>query len=212
VFRASGQKQWLHPVLAPSALLILAFILNPAFDFFLYTQGTAPIRYLLMCAVVALALPLCENFAAVRRHKIPVLAAVIGGSVAGSGSAVLFAAFLGADAKLLASLATKSVTTPIAVTITPDIGGIAAVAAAVVIVTGLVVAILGPGALRRAGVDDALAAGLALGVAGHGLGTGEAVRRSDVMGAAAAFAMGANGLMTAVILPLFWPYLLPYLV
>ncbi|MEO1001455.1 MAG: LrgB family protein, partial [Pseudomonadota bacterium] len=74
----------------------------------------------------------------------------------------------------------------------------------VVILTGILGAALGPWLLARAGVRGEVAAGVALGTASHGIGTGRALQRSEVAGAFAGLAMGLNALATALLLPLLW--------
>jgi len=203
LFRRTGRKPWLHPVLLP--VIVLALLVSlPGVSLTDYMHGTATLNHLLMAAVAALALPLYRNAAAIRQEAMAVSVALAAGSISGAGSALAVAFWLKAPATVTASLASKSITTPMAITVAEAIGGIPALAAAVVIVTGLVAAIIGPAFLKRLGVDDDLTEGIALGTAGHALGMAEAASRSDLMGAAAAFAMAANGLLTAFILPLLW--------
>lgn len=203
IYRHTGGRAWAHPILLPTVVLILVFLAFPkALDAF--EQGTHVLYSGLLAAVAALAVPLYRNLGVLQAHKIAITAAIAGGSVTGVGSALGVTLLLGGDAALLASVASKSVTTPIAISVADSIGASAPLAAAIVIVTGLVAAIFGPAILRQLGVEDEVATGLALGTAGHAIGMAEAVRRSEVMGAAAAFAMAANGLATAFLLPIFW--------
>jgi len=203
LYERLGHRAYAHPILLPSVVLIGWFSLMDA-DLSAYQAATNGFGLLLAAAVVGLAVPLYRSWGAVKANKRAVLAAVAGGSVAGVLSALAPAVILHAPPELVASLGTKSITTPLAVTVVGSIGGVPSVAAAVVVVTGLFAALVGPWLLRAFGVDDDVATGLALGTAGHAIGTAEAVRRSDTMGAAAAFAMTVNGLATAVLLPLVW--------
>ncbi len=130
------------------------------------------------------------------------VAAIVGGSVMGAGSATVVAILYAAPSEVVTSLYVKSITTPVAVLVIEPLGGIPAISAAVVIVTGLFVAMFGPYVLKKCGVDDDVIVGVAMGTSGHALGMAEAIRRSEMMGAAAAFAMVANGLMTAIVLSL----------
>ncbi|MFC4347609.1 LrgB family protein [Kordiimonas lipolytica] len=203
LYERLGHRAYAHPILLPSVVLIGWFSLLGA-DLPAYQAATNGFGLLLAAAVVGLAVPLYRSWGAVKANKHAVLAAVAGGSVAGVLSALAPAIILQAPPELVASLSTKSITTPLAVTVVGSIGGVASIAAAVVVVTGLFAALVGPWLLRALGVDDDVATGLALGTAGHAIGTAEAVRRSDTMGAAAAFAMTVNGLATAILLPLVW--------
>ena len=100
------------------------------------------------------------------------------------------------------SLAPKSVTTPIAMGVAEAIGGVPALAAVFVILTGIFGATCFPTVFRGLRIHDPAAQGLAVGVTSHGLGTARAFLFSEEMGAFAALAMGLNGLLTAVALPL----------
>ena len=109
---------------------------------------------------------------------------------------------LGATPETIYSLAPKSVTTPIAMGVAEQIGGVASLTAVLVILTGILGAITFPSLFRVLGVRDPAAQGFAVGVAAHGLGTARAFLISEEMGAFSALAMGLNGLLTAVALPL----------
>lgn len=201
LYRRCGHRAFVHPVLLPVVVLIVIFEASDL-DSAKYLASTQILSTFLAAAVVGLAVPLYRSFHALKENRMAVMVAIAGGSASGVISALVPAWLLHAPEGLIASLLTKSITTPIAVTVAQSVGGIPAVAAAVVIVTGLVAALVGPWLLRFVGVDDPVATGVALGTAGHAIGTAEAVRRSDVMGSAAAFAMIINGLATAVLLPL----------
>ena len=206
LYQRSGGRVWFHPILLPTVFLALLFLIKP--DLLADFERDTNVLYAgLLAAVAALAVPLYRNLGVLRQEKAAVAAAIIGGSVMGVSSALGIVAVLSADSGLYAAVVSKSVTTPIAISIAGSIGASASLSAAIVIVTGLFAAIFGPPILAKCGVNDDVGTGLALGTAGHAIGMAEAVRRSDVMGAAAAFAMAANGLATAVIVPFVWPFL-----
>ena len=95
-------------------------------------------------------------------------------------------------------------TTPIAMAITEQIGGIPALAAVFVMITGSLGAVFGTVIFDRVGVDDARARGIAMGVVAHGMGTARAFQLSAVMGTFSGIAMTVNGVVTAVVLPVVW--------
>ncbi len=202
-YRKMNRKHWFHPVIFPTVALMCLLYFGE-YDVTEFEKGTAVFSVLLMAAIAALSVPLYRNFSAIKENPVAVFAALVGGSVAGSGSAVAVGLLLKASPELVSSLYVKSITTPIAVAAVVPLGGIPAISAVVVILTGLVVAITGPYVLRICGVDDDMAVGIAMGTAGHALGMAESIRHSDLMGAAAAFAMATNGLLTAFLLPLLF--------
>ena len=152
-------------------------------------------------ATVALAVPLYEALPTLRRALLPVLAALVVGSVTAVVSAVGIAVLLGAAPETVRSLAPKSVTTPIAMAIARSIGGAPSLAAVFVILTGSVGALTGTALLDRVGVRDARARGLALGVAAHGMGTARAFQASLETGVFATLGMTLNAVVTALVLP-----------
>jgi putative effector of murein hydrolase len=94
------------------------------------------------------------------------------------------------------------VTTGIALGIAEKIGGVPALTAVLVIMTGIVGAVLGPVATRLVGIQDLRAIGLAMGIASHGIGTARALQMGEVAGAFSGLGMGLNGVLTAVLVPL----------
>ncbi|MCC6128738.1 MAG: LrgB family protein, partial [Acidobacteria bacterium] len=109
----------------------------------------------------------------------------------------------GGSRATLLSLAPKSVTTPIAMGIAEKIGGIPSLTAVLVILTGILGALLGPPLLSFLRISEDEAKGFALGVASHGIGTARAFQISGVAGAFSGLAIGLNGILTAVLIPVF---------
>jgi putative effector of murein hydrolase len=129
-------------------------------------------------------------------------AALLAGSLTAIVSAVTIAWLLGADATTLRSLAPKSVTTPIAMAVAQQIGGLPSLTAVLVILTGIVGAMVVSPLFNALGVRDPRARGFAAGLAAHGIGTARAFQVSELAGTFAGTAMGLNGLLTAILVPL----------
>jgi putative effector of murein hydrolase len=161
--------------------------------------------------VVALAVPLYTHMSTLRRTWPAVLIALSAGSVTAAISAVATAWAMGAPLSVVLSLAPKSVTSPIAMGISERIGGTPALTAVLVILTGVVGAITGGWVLDMVRVRSAQARGLALGTASHGIGTTAAMQMSEVAGAYSGLAMGLNGAVTAIIIPMVIPVLVKWL-
>ncbi|BEV73503.1 MULTISPECIES: LrgB family protein [unclassified Paludibacterium] len=167
-----------------------------------YMAGGRFIHLLLGPATVALAVPLYDNLHHLKRHAAVLGLALLGGGAVGILSGGLLGKLLGLPRPILLSLLPRSATTPIAMGIAEQIGGIPSVAAAGVILTGILgAALLGPLRQRFPRLDD-MTLGFATGVAAHGVGTARALQLSETAGAFAGLAMGLNGLWTAVLVPL----------
>ena len=199
-----------HPLLNPTlvAILIVAVGLKLAgISYDTYLRGAGFIHFLLGPAVVLLAVPLFRQTALIRASGRLLAAALAVGLPAGVVSAVGIAWLLGARTETLLSLAPKSVTTGIAIGISEKIGGIPALTAVLVIMTGIVGAVFGPMVTKIVGVQDPRAIGLAMGIASHGIGTARALQMSEVAGAFSGLGMGLNGVLTAVLVPLIFTLL-----
>jgi predicted murein hydrolase (TIGR00659 family) len=166
-----------------------------------YEQGGRLLSFWLGPAVVALGLPLALQLSTVRRNATGIAVGLLAGALVGIAVAVGVAALLGASSAVVRSLAPRSATTPIAVAVTARLGGIPALSAVVSIVSGAIGGFVGVPLLRATGVRSRLATGLALGAAAHGLGTARAADEGDVEGASAGMAMGATGVLTALLAP-----------
>jgi len=152
--------------------------------------------------------PLYNNFPTVRRLFLPMMAALFAGCITAIASGVGIAWLAGADLVTLKSLAAKSVTTPIAMAVTQQIGGLPSLTAVFVILTGIVGAVLVTPLFNALGIHDKQARGFAAGLAAHGIGTARAFQVSEISGTFAGIAMALNGLVTAVLIPVlakFYP-------
>jgi len=200
---AYERTRWvfLQPVLV-SMLTVIGILLLCGLSLAEYRSSVAPLTLLLGPATVALAVPLYLNLRRIRQLFWPIiLTLLIAGTFAtvlGAGLAWLF----GAERPMLMSMAPKSVTSPIAMLVADQIGGIAALAAVFVMITGVIGAIVGPSILRLCRVHHPAAQGMALGITAHAVGTARALQESDECGAFAALAMSLMGVITAVLLPL----------
>jgi predicted murein hydrolase (TIGR00659 family) len=190
-----------HPVLlAMVALIGLLLLTDTSYD--VYFEGAQFIHFLLGPATVALAIPLYDNLHQVRRLWWPLLLACLVGVSVAVASAVGLAWLAGGRDQTLLSIAPKSVTTPIAMGIAEQIGGLPSLAAGIVLITGVVGAVAARPLFRLARIHDERAQGFALGIAAHGFGTAHALTISLRAGAFAGLGLGMAGLLTAFMLPL----------
>lgn len=196
-----GHHPLANPVLIAVALLaaILSVTRTP---FETYFQGAQFVHFLLGPATVALALPLHRHWPLVRKAVLPIGVALLAGALTAVVSAVGIAAAFGVPDPILASLAPKSVTAAIAMGIAREIGGEPSLTATLVIATGILGAVMVTPLMVLLRVTDWRARGFAAGLAAHGIGTARAFQVNPVAGAFAGIAMGLNGLVTALLVPL----------
>lgn len=190
-----------NPVLL--SIVVLALLLElTGTPYAAYFQGAQYVHFLLGPATVALAVPMHANLPRIRRSARAILPAILAGSLTAAASAMLLAHLLGAPREVVMSLAPKSVTTPIAMGVAEQIGGQPSLAAVFVLITGLAASVLVGPAMRLSRVADLRAVGLAAGTAGHGLATARVLLLSETAGAFGGLAIGLNGILTSILLPL----------
>jgi predicted murein hydrolase (TIGR00659 family) len=200
LYRRSG---WLllQPVLV-SVTLIVATLLLCGVDYASYRAGAEPVAWLLGPATVALAVPLQHNIKRIRQLFWPVMITLSAGGVLSVTLTLSIGWLMGADWSVVMSLAPKFVTMPIAMPVAEQIGGVASLAAVMVMLTGVIGTAMGPLLLRWAGVDHPAARGLSYGINAHAIGTAHALQEGEECGAFAALAMSLLGIGTALLLPL----------
>jgi predicted murein hydrolase (TIGR00659 family) len=200
-YRRAGQLPWLNPVILSIAVLV-AILLLTGTSYGTYFEGAQFLHFLLGPATVALAVPLRANAQAVRRALLPMAAALLAASLTAVVSVVGVAMLLGASRTTLLSLAPKSVTSPIAMGIAEQIGGLPSLTAALVMLTGLIGGLAATPIYERLGIRDYRARGFATGIAAHGMGIARAFQVHPVAGVFAGIGMALNGLVTAILVPL----------
>ncbi|TFH88447.1 LrgB family protein [Billgrantia azerbaijanica] len=199
-----------QPVLM-GTLLVVAALYAGGLEYDSYQQSSSPLWLLLGPATVALAVPLYVNLKRIRELLWPLLITIGIGGTTNVILVLLLAGRLGAETIVLISLAPKSVTSPIAISLAEELGGTAALAAVFVMLTGVAGALLGPPLLHLARVESHAARGVALGLNAHAVGISQALQDSKEAGAFAALAMSLTGAITALLLPLGGPWLLGHL-
>ena len=203
LYQRSGNNPLANPVLIAVAILVLILTLTGT-SYETYFSGAQFVHFLLGPATVALAIPLYTQFKRVKTMLLPVVLGLVAGSLTAVVSAVMIGRWFGASLPTQLSLAPKSVTTPIAMGIAERIGGIPSLTAVLVIITGVLGAVGARYIFDALKIKDPAIRGFAIGIASHGIGTARAFQVSEQSGAFAALAMGLNGALTALLLPMLF--------
>jgi predicted murein hydrolase (TIGR00659 family) len=199
-----------NPVAIAVALIALVLTVS-GMSYQRYFAGAQFVHFLLGPATVALAVPLARQFPRMRHTLLPISCALLSGCVTAIVSSVAIARLLGATPQLARTMGPKSATTPIAMAVAERLGGLPALTAVVVILTGIFGAITGRFLFNALGVRSMEARGFALGVAAHGIGTARAFQVNAEAGAYAGLGMGLNGALTALLAPWLVPLVLGWL-
>ncbi|NPU13257.1 LrgB family protein [Bradyrhizobium sp. 83002] len=199
-------RWWLMPLaVAPALLMIAALALNVSYRD--YIRGTHWLVALLGPATVAFAVPIYEQRALIRRRWPMLLAGMAAGSLTAVATSWALAYVLGIDGELRLSLLPRSMSTPFAMEVSGEIGGIPDLTAVFVVLTGIIGAAVGDVVLARLPLRSALAKGALFGVGAHGAGTARAHQIGREEGAIAGLVMVLVGLMNVALAPLIIQFL-----
>jgi len=202
---AVSLKTQRHPLANPvlhSIWVVALFLLLTGTSYSTYFAGAQFVHFLLGPATVALAVSLYENRKRVAASILPMLVALVVGSITAIVSVMVLARMFGLPRPVILSLAPKSVTAGVAMGISESLGADPSLTAVSVILTGIMGAIVVTPLMNRAGITDFRARGFAAGLAAHGIGTARAFQVDEIAGVFSGIAMSLNALVTSLLVPL----------
>jgi len=186
----------LNPMILTIGSLIL-FLRLTGISYEEYSQGGWMIEFWLKPAIVALALPLYYELRHIKSQFMSLFLTELAGCAVGVISVVLIASWLGASPEVIRSLAPKSVSTPIAIEITRQLGGIPALTSAIVVLVGMIGAMAGVKTMEWGRIKSPVSKSLSMGTAAHVMGTNRMSEYGDRYGAYATLGLILNGILTA---------------
>jgi len=136
--------------------------------------------FMLGPAVVALACQMYDRKKLMKENISEVGAAVTVSSIGGLFGTAAMVRVLGIRNQVLRlSMLSRNITSPLAMAIASILGADASLAVSITVVTGLIGANFGASILDAVGIKDAVARGLSIGAAAHGLGTASFSNEKD---------------------------------
>ncbi len=193
-----------HPVIVASLLIILFFYFIKV-DLEIYIENTKILSFFLNISVVALGFLLHKNFEYIKEKGVAIITATFAGSIASFVSITLIMVIFNSSITTIITVLPKSLTTPIAIGLSQQMGGIVYITAIVVIISGVFGAFIGPWLLSITGIKSKLGVGLALGSASHGMGTARALELGAIQGAVGGLAIALMGIFSSLIMPIIVP-------
>lgn len=207
VYARFNQAPIANPVLWTILVLVLMLMISDT-PYQTYFAGAQFIHFLLGPAIVALAWPLWQRRAVLRRNALPLLTAGFLGGATAAGTAVALGWLLGLPNDILMSLAPKSTTAPVAMGIAQQLGGVPALAAIFAVLTGLIGALSGKYLFDALGIRAPEIRGFAIGSISHGIGAARALQVHPDAGAYAGLGLGLQVILATLVLlvvRLVWP-------
>lgn len=186
-----------HPILVASAVVI-PFLLLTGISNEDYQAGMERISWLLTPCTVCLGINLYTQLSKLKHHILAILAGVTAGTVSSLVLIWGLCALFGLDSVLTITLLPKSVTTALAQPLSESVGGIVALTATAVAVTGVLGSIIGPWLCKLFRLKDDISRGVAFGTASHVVGTTKANEMSELSGAVSSLSLVIAGILTAI--------------
>ena len=196
------KKAVFNPLLLGS-LAVIGVLTLLRIPYAAYQASAAPVSWLLLPATVSLAVPLYEKWTLLRKNAAAILAGIAAGTVVSLGMVLVMAWALGLDHAQFVTLLPKSVTTAISMDVAAELGGIAALTGAIVILTGIAGNLLAETVCRVFHITDPIAKGVGIGTSAHAVGTSKALQMGEVEGAMSGLSIAVAGVLTAVLCPVF---------
>ena len=168
-----------------------------------YNQGGAIINLFLGPATACLAVTIYSQMDLLKKNLLPILAGCVAGTATAVFSILGMCRFFGLDSQLTISLLPKSVTTAISMDVAAELGGIAALTGAIVILTGIAGNLLAETVCKVFHITDPIAKGVGIGTSAHAVGTSKALQMGEVEGAMSGLSIAVAGVLTAVLCPIF---------
>ena len=195
------QRKLKTPICNPliiAIVLIVGILLIFDIPYDTYKVGGALINMFLAPATACLAVAIYTKIDILKQYWLPILVGCTVGSAASMGSIYVMCKLFGLDQSMTVSLLPKSVTTPIAVSISEPGGGVVPITVVAVIFTGILGSICAPMLIKLFHVSDSVAAGLAIGACSHAVGTSKAIEIGEIEGAMSGLAIGICGIITVL--------------
>lgn len=191
----------LNPLLL-AIVIVICFLFVFNIDFETYNKGGQFINMFLGPSTVVLAVPLYKQLDLLKKNANAIITGVLFGSALGIFSIIGISYLVGLDTDIIKSLIPKSVTTPIGIAISGQIGGIIPITVLAIILTGIIGAVFGPAICKIFKIEDRVAVGISIGTASHAVGTTKALELGDIEGAMSSLSIGIAGIMTVIIAPM----------
>ncbi|WP_339238604.1 LrgB family protein [Oceanobacillus sp. FSL W7-1281] len=186
-----------HPLLlAPILLIAIISIMHVSAND--YMQGSKFLSHMLAPATVAFAVPIYKNLPIIKKYMKTIVISITMGTLMAMISTFLLSKLIHLSDDFIVSILPRSITTPIAMEVSKEIGGLPTLTTVFVIITGIVGGIVGPNVLKWLSIKTPIAKGLALGMGAHGVGTNKALEYGKQESVFSSLAMIFAALFTLV--------------
>lgn len=188
-------------LLATACIIALLSLLD--IDYTVFKASAQPLSYLLTPATTSLAIPLYRQLDKLKKHYKAILAGIFSGVLASGLSIFAMSVLFGLSHTDYVTLLPKSLTTAIGMSLSEELGGVAAVTVTAIVLTGFLGNCMATFLCKLFRVTHPVAKGIAIGTSSHALGTSKAIELGEVEGAMSGLSIAVAGLITVVAAQVF---------
>ena len=195
------KRKWNSPLANPlliAIILVILFLKLSGVEYETYNASAKYLTYLLAPATVSLAIPMSERMQLLKENYAAILTGILSGVLASLVCVLAMALVFHLSQAEYVTLLPKSVTTAIGVDIAKELGGHSEIAAAVIIITGVLGNMAAEPICRIFAIRHPVAKGIALGTSAHAIGTAKAMEMGETEGAMSSLAIVVAGVCTVV--------------
>lgn len=187
----------MNPLLV-AIFLCMGFLFLTDTPYEVYADGTEMISYMLTPATICLAVPLYEQLEHLKRNPQAVIMGIVSGVVSSALTILALVLLFGMNHYDYVTLLPKSITTPIGMGLSAELGGNIPVTIMAIVITGITGNMFAEPLLRFLKIKEPIAKGIAIGSASHVIGTTKAMELGQTEGAMSSLAIVTSGILTVI--------------
>lgn len=188
-------------ILAPAGLILLLLLSDIPYQ--AYQEGTSAISEMMGVVTVAFAVPLYRNWSVLMAHRRMILLSLMTGSLIAIVAGVSTTMLLGLGKEAAISVIPRSITLPVAVSLSEAIGGIPTMTAVFGMLTSFAGVFLAPHIIKRMRLRHPVSIGLMYGMGAHALGMVKSFERGELECSSSTLAVIAGAIITVI-----WAFML----
>lgn len=195
------KRKWKSALANPlliAIILVILFLNLSGVEYETYNVSAKYLTYLLAPATVSLAIPMYERMQLLKENYAAILTGILSGVLASLVCVLAMSLVFHLSQAEYVTLLPKSVTTAIGMDIAKELGGHSEIAAAVIIITGVLGNMAAEPICRIFAIRHPVAKGIALGTSAHAIGTAKAMEMGETEGAMSSLAIVVAGVCTVV--------------
>ena len=183
-------------------IIIIGFLMLAHIPYEQYKIGGDFIHFFLSPLTVALGLMLYRQRHIIKKYFLSLMISISTGIITSYFILKQLGTWFGLADDILYSTYPKSITTPMAISLSQIIGGHSSITVIMVMLTGITGAFIAPYIIKVFPFLNPIAVGIGIGTSAHAVGTSKALEIGETEGALSGTAIGLCGILTVLFVPI----------